>query len=283
MGGCAGPCWTRPIGGVLPSPPTARASAAPPSAGVEAPAGRRARRRAVPAGRRPSCGRTSPVSGPSSTCRSSVPGAPTSSAPCGREIAAIPYGETLTYGEIARAVGEPGGAQAVGVACNRNPLPVIVPCHRVVGADGKLVGFGGGLPRKRQAARARGPGRAATRLVLTSRLPVSAWPSPAAESRDRRYACRGRRPLRSRPAVGPHDGRAGWPMRQYQRRSNAASRRPARRACADSGQPSGCLQPSRRPYGVMSRSAERPVDRLVAAPGRGVGPGIPGRRRAGST
>ena len=64
------------------------------------------------------------------------------------EIAAIPYGETTTYGSIAHAVGEPGGAQAVGTACNRNPLPVIVPCHRVIGANGKLVGFGGGLKRK---------------------------------------------------------------------------------------------------------------------------------------
>ena len=65
------------------------------------------------------------------------------------EIAAIPYGETNSYGAIARAVGEPGGAQAVGLACNRNPLPIIVPCHRVIGSDGKLVGFGGGLGRKR--------------------------------------------------------------------------------------------------------------------------------------
>jgi methylated-DNA-[protein]-cysteine S-methyltransferase len=65
------------------------------------------------------------------------------------EIAAIPYGETLSYGAIARAVGEPGGAQAVGLACNRNPLPVVVPCHRVIGSDGKLVGFGGGVGRKR--------------------------------------------------------------------------------------------------------------------------------------
>jgi methylated-DNA-[protein]-cysteine S-methyltransferase len=64
-------------------------------------------------------------------------------------IAAIPYGETATYGAVARAVGEPGGAQAVGLACNRNPLPIIVPCHRVIGAGGKLVGFGGGLHRKR--------------------------------------------------------------------------------------------------------------------------------------
>jgi methylated-DNA-[protein]-cysteine S-methyltransferase len=64
-------------------------------------------------------------------------------------IATIPYGQMVTYGEIARDVGEPGGAQAVGAACGRNPVPVIVPCHRVVGTDGKLVGFGGGLPRKR--------------------------------------------------------------------------------------------------------------------------------------
>ncbi|KKJ95775.1 methylated-DNA--[protein]-cysteine S-methyltransferase [Micromonospora sp. HK10] len=65
-----------------------------------------------------------------------------------REMTRIPYGETLTYGEVAQAVGEPGAARAVGVACNRNPVPVLVPCHRIVGAGGKLVGFGGGLPRK---------------------------------------------------------------------------------------------------------------------------------------
>jgi methylated-DNA-[protein]-cysteine S-methyltransferase len=64
-------------------------------------------------------------------------------------IAAIPYGLTASYGEVARAVGEPGGAQAVGTACNRNPLPLVVACHRVIGSDGKLVGFGGGLDRKR--------------------------------------------------------------------------------------------------------------------------------------
>ena len=66
------------------------------------------------------------------------------------EIAKIPYGEMRTYGAIATALGDPGAARAVGTACNHNPVPVIVPCHRVVGAGGKLVGFGGGLPRKRQ-------------------------------------------------------------------------------------------------------------------------------------
>ncbi len=64
-------------------------------------------------------------------------------------IAAIPYGEMVTYGEIAAAVGTPDGARAVGIACNHNPLPIVIGCHRVVGAGGKLVGFGGGLPRKR--------------------------------------------------------------------------------------------------------------------------------------
>ncbi|MGC5032351.1 methylated-DNA--[protein]-cysteine S-methyltransferase [Micromonospora sp. DT229] len=65
-----------------------------------------------------------------------------------REMTRIPYGETLTYGQVARLVGDPGAARAVGVACNRNPIPVIVPCHRIIGAGGKLVGFGGGLDLK---------------------------------------------------------------------------------------------------------------------------------------
>ena len=65
------------------------------------------------------------------------------------ELTRIPYGRTTTYGAVADAVGRPGGAQAVGVACGRNPLAVVVPCHRVVGAGGSLVGFGGGLARKR--------------------------------------------------------------------------------------------------------------------------------------
>jgi methylated-DNA-[protein]-cysteine S-methyltransferase len=64
------------------------------------------------------------------------------------QIASIDYGETRTYGAIATALGDPGAARAVGIACNRNPLPIVVPCHRVVGAGNKLVGFGGGLRRK---------------------------------------------------------------------------------------------------------------------------------------
>jgi methylated-DNA-[protein]-cysteine S-methyltransferase len=66
------------------------------------------------------------------------------------EIASVPYGETITYGAIAATLGGPGAARAVGTACNHNPVPVIVPCHRVVGAGNKMVGFGGGLDRKRR-------------------------------------------------------------------------------------------------------------------------------------
>ena len=64
-------------------------------------------------------------------------------------LAQIPYGETRTYGEIAKAVGCPGGARAVGGACNRNPVMIVIPCHRVIGGNGRLVGFGGGLPLKK--------------------------------------------------------------------------------------------------------------------------------------
>jgi methylated-DNA-[protein]-cysteine S-methyltransferase len=60
----------------------------------------------------------------------------------------IRYGETVSYGEIARWVGSPGSARAVGVANARNPVAVIVPCHRVIGADGSMTGYGGGLDRK---------------------------------------------------------------------------------------------------------------------------------------
>jgi len=66
-----------------------------------------------------------------------------------RGLQAIPYGETISYGELARRVGNPKASRAVGAANGKNPLPIVVPCHRVIGAGGKLVGFGGGLPVKR--------------------------------------------------------------------------------------------------------------------------------------
>ncbi|WP_422447120.1 methylated-DNA--[protein]-cysteine S-methyltransferase [Thermoanaerobacterium sp. DL9XJH110] len=66
-----------------------------------------------------------------------------------RELLKIPYGRTASYRDIARAVGTPGACRAVGGANNKNPVAIIVPCHRVIGSDGSLVGYGGGLEIKR--------------------------------------------------------------------------------------------------------------------------------------
>ena len=65
-----------------------------------------------------------------------------------QQLGRIPYGETLSYGALARRLRRPGAARAVGAANGRNPLAVVVPCHRVIGADGALTGYGGGLPVK---------------------------------------------------------------------------------------------------------------------------------------
>ncbi len=65
------------------------------------------------------------------------------------ELARIPYGEVATYGGLAAKIGKPRAARAVGGALNRNPIPIVLPCHRIVGASGKLVGYAGGLERKR--------------------------------------------------------------------------------------------------------------------------------------
>ena len=66
-----------------------------------------------------------------------------------REIARVPYGETISYGELARRAGAPGQARAAGAATGRNPVGVLIPCHRIVGANGSLTGYAAGLERKR--------------------------------------------------------------------------------------------------------------------------------------
>jgi methylated-DNA-[protein]-cysteine S-methyltransferase len=65
-----------------------------------------------------------------------------------KELCAIPYGVTISYGELARRVGSPNGSRAVGLANGSNPIAIVIPCHRVIGANGKLTGYGGGLPLK---------------------------------------------------------------------------------------------------------------------------------------
>ena len=65
-----------------------------------------------------------------------------------KELRKIPYGETITYGELARRLGKPNASRAVGAANGANPIPIVIPCHRVIGSDGALTGFGGGLDTK---------------------------------------------------------------------------------------------------------------------------------------
>ena len=66
------------------------------------------------------------------------------------EIARVPYGETISYAELARRAGAPGQARAAGAATGRNPVSLVIPCHRIVGSDGSLTGYAGGLERKRE-------------------------------------------------------------------------------------------------------------------------------------
>lgn len=73
-----------------------------------------------------------------------------------RELARVPYGEVVTYGELAARAARPRAARAVGTVMNRNPLPIVLPCHRVIGANGKLVGYAGGLERKEALLRLEG-------------------------------------------------------------------------------------------------------------------------------
>lgn len=67
-----------------------------------------------------------------------------------RELARVPYGSTTTYGALAARVGRPRAARAIGTVMNRNPIPIVLPCHRVIGSNGSLTGYGGGLDAKRR-------------------------------------------------------------------------------------------------------------------------------------
>lgn len=81
-----------------------------------------------------------------------------------QRIAEIPYGQTRSYSQIATSIGRPQAPRAVGAATGSNPIPIVIPCHRVVGADGRLVGFGGGLPFKVMLLRLEGHRLRGTRI-----------------------------------------------------------------------------------------------------------------------
>lgn len=85
----------------------------------------------------------------------------------------IPYGQTWSYGRLAEHVGQPGAARAVGLANGRNPLGIVVPCHRVIGASGALVGYGGGMDRKKALLALEGALPAPSRRAPTVPSPVS--------------------------------------------------------------------------------------------------------------
>jgi methylated-DNA-[protein]-cysteine S-methyltransferase len=87
-----------------------------------------------------------------------------------KELSKIPYGETRSYGQIAKAIKQPRAARAVGLANNQNPIAIVVPCHRVIGANGSLTGYGGGVQRKRWLLQheARFAKAATTPMVLTA-------------------------------------------------------------------------------------------------------------------
>jgi methylated-DNA-[protein]-cysteine S-methyltransferase len=72
------------------------------------------------------------------------------------ELRKIPYGETISYGELARRIGRPAASRAVGGANHRNPLPIVIPCHRVIGSNGSMTGYGGGIYRKEYLLRLEG-------------------------------------------------------------------------------------------------------------------------------
>ena len=84
----------------------------------------------------------------SSTCRSTCASRRSTSEVL-RELALVPYGRTETYGALAAKVGQPRAARAVGTVMNRNPIPIVLPCHRIIGANGSLTGYAGGLDGKR--------------------------------------------------------------------------------------------------------------------------------------
>jgi methylated-DNA-[protein]-cysteine S-methyltransferase len=125
-------------------------------------------------------------------------------------LSAIPYGETRSYGEIAKAIGEPRSARAVGLAANQNPLAIVVPCHRVIGADGKLVGYNGGLPRKKALLGLEARFRAlqdvdGDRVIEQLHVKVT---RPAESPRAKKGRRPGRAATSGRPAAGAAKARA---------------------------------------------------------------------------
>ena len=153
------------------------------------------------------------------------------------ELLEIPFGETRTYGQIAKRLGNENAMRAVGAANGQNPIPIVAPCHRVIGASGSLVGFGGGLEIKAALLELeRGE------LVVRLRFrPLGAPRGRAGASRSRRVRARARRRART-PRALRRSGRA-WPA---DRRARSAAGGTSRSAGSSSERVDE-LEPRRRP------------------------------------
>ncbi|HTM58091.1 MAG TPA: methylated-DNA--[protein]-cysteine S-methyltransferase [Candidatus Udaeobacter sp.] len=137
----------------------------------------------------------------------------------------IPYGETRSYGALARAIGQPKSSRAVGLANHQNPIAIVVPCHRVIGANGKLVGFGGGLPRKKwlldhEARFAQPVGRTGDLFTVMATRPGRGKPQPRAGDHE---------PRKNAPAIARSPGRPRTAARSGAKSARVAARAPARK------------------------------------------------------
>ena len=157
-----------------------------------------------------------------------------------RRLLAIPFGATVTYGELARELGRPTAARAVGMANGRNPISVIVPCHRVIGAAGDLTGYAGGLDRKRYLLRMRPRSRAGSHL-RRSQIGIQ------------RHRLRRQRAVHHERGRAEHDNpqRASSPVRPIADSSGPATTPPATTPPIESGNTSR-LRTSRRRYPTIS-------------------------------
>ena len=125
-----------------------------------------------------------------------------------RALLGVPYAETRSYGEIARSIGQPRASRAVGLANNQNPIAIIVPCHRVIGAGGSLAGYGGGVHRKRWLLQHESRFSTLDQRAAMTRAPGPLSPRPVAEVRATRAPVAARSPVAARArAVAP--ARAG--------------------------------------------------------------------------
>jgi methylated-DNA-[protein]-cysteine S-methyltransferase len=179
----------------------------------------------------------------------------------------IPFAATRSYGDIAKAIGEPKATRAVGLANNQNPIVIVIPCHRVIGADGSLVGYGGGLPRKRkllehEARFARAtvlPGEITETLHVPAVRPPAPRPEPAmaAAPRAKAVAVKAAAPAKPAAKARPPVARAA-----AKRRAAAAKRKGARPAGSRSA--ASTASGARRPSGVRATSLARPAARSGA-------------------